>query len=118
MFKVVPVAREYGSGGGIIARMVAEKLGWNLLDGALIGAVARTAEVDTEAADRCDEHVDSWWLRFNRGGLWSAGMMAGIPPGDVPRRRHYGRVYTAGHAAGRRERQLRHRRARRQMRVA
>ena len=83
MFKVVTVAREYGSGGGIIARMVAEKLGWNLLDGALIGAVARTAEVDTEVADRCDEHVDSWWHRFNRGGLWSAAMMAGIPPDDV-----------------------------------
>ena len=83
MFKVVTVAREYGSGGGIIARMVAEKLGWNLLDAALIGAVARTAEVDTEIASRCDEHVDSWWHRFNRGGLWSAAIMAGIAPGDV-----------------------------------
>src|ERR1035438_7749343 len=83
MFKVVTVAREYGSGGGIIAQMVAEELGWNLLDGALIGAVARTAEVDAEVADRCDEHVDSWWHRFNRGGLWSAAMMAGIPPSDV-----------------------------------
>jgi len=83
MFKVVTVAREYGSGGGIIARMVAEKLGWNLLDAALIGAVARTAEVDTETAFRCDEHVDSWWHRFNRGGLWSAAMMAGVVPGDA-----------------------------------
>jgi len=83
MFRVITVAREYGSGGGIIARMVAEKLGWNLLDGALIGAVARTAEVDTEIAGQCDEHVDSWWHRFNRGGLWSAAIMAGIPPGDV-----------------------------------
>ena len=83
MFKVVTVAREYGSSGGIIARMVAEKLGWNLLDGALIGTVARTAEVDTEIACRCDEHVDSWWHRFNRGGLWSAAIMAGIAPGDV-----------------------------------
>ena len=83
MFRVITVAREYGSGGGIIARMVAEKLGWNLLDGALIGAVARTAEVDTEIAGQCDEHVDSWWHRFNRGGLWSAAIMAGIAPGDV-----------------------------------
>jgi len=83
MFKVVTVAREYGSGGGIIARMVAEKLGWNLLDGALIGAVARTAEVDSEIAGLCDEHVDSWWHRFNRGGLWSAAIMAGAAPCDV-----------------------------------
>ena len=83
MFKVVTVAREFASGGETIARMVAENLGWNLLDGALLGAVARTADVDTEIAGRCDEHVDSWWHRFNRGGLWSAAMMAGVFPGDV-----------------------------------
>jgi len=83
MFRVVTVAREYGSGGGIIARMAAERLGWNLLDGALIGAVARTAEIDAEIAGRCDEHVDSWWHRFNRGGLWSAAIWAGIAPDDV-----------------------------------
>jgi cytidylate kinase len=83
MFKIVTLAREYGSGGGTIARAVAETLRWNLLDGALIRAVARTAEVDTEIAGRYDEHVDSWWHRFNRGGLWSAAIMAGIAPGDV-----------------------------------
>ena len=83
MFKIVTVAREYGSGGGIIARTVAEKLGWTLLDGALIRAVARTAEVNTESAGRYDEQVDSWWHRFNRAGLRSAAIWAGIPPGDV-----------------------------------
>jgi len=83
MFKIVTLAREYGSGGSTIARAVAEKLRWNLLDGALIRAVARTAEVDTEIAGRYDEHVDSWWHRFNRGGLWSAAVMAGIAPGDA-----------------------------------
>ncbi len=83
MFKVVTVAREYGSGGGIIARVVAEKLRWNLLDRELIRAVARTAQVDADTAERYDEHVESWWHRFNRGGLWSAAIMAGIAPGDA-----------------------------------
>jgi len=83
MFKVVTVAREYGSGGGTIARMVAENLGWNLLDGALIRTVALTAKVNTEIARRCDEHVDSWWHRFNQGGLRAAAIMAGIASGDV-----------------------------------
>ena len=83
MFKVVTVAREYGSGGGIIARAVAEKLRWNLLDRALIRAVARTAQVDTDTAERYDEHVESWWHRFNRAGLWSAAIMAGIAPIDA-----------------------------------
>jgi cytidylate kinase len=83
MFKVVTVAREYGSGGGIIARAVAEKLRWNLLDRALIRAVARTAQVDTDTAERYDEHVEPWWQRFHRAGVWSAAIMAGIAPIDA-----------------------------------
>jgi cytidylate kinase len=83
MFKVVTVAREYGSGGGIIARAVAEKLRWSLLDRALIRVVARTAQVDEGTAERYNEHVESWWHRFHRAGLWSAAIMAGIPPRDV-----------------------------------
>jgi cytidylate kinase len=83
MFKVVTVAREYGSGGGIIARAVAEKLRWSLLDRALIGAVAQTAQVDADTTERYDEHVESWWHRFNRAGIWSAAIMAGIAPSDA-----------------------------------
>jgi cytidylate kinase len=83
MFKVVTVAREYGSGGGIIARAVAEKLRWNLLDRALIRAVAQTAHVDADTAERYDEHVESWWHRFNQAGVWSAAIMAGIAPCDA-----------------------------------
>ena len=83
MFKVVTVAREYGSGGGIIARAVAARLRWNLLDRSLIRAVARTAQVDADTAERYDEHVESWWHRFHRAGLWSAAIMAGIAPGDA-----------------------------------
>src|SRR5581483_4596002 len=83
MFKVVTVAREYGSGGGTIARAVAEKLRWNLLDRALITAVAHTAHVDPDTVERYDEHVDSWWHQFHRAGLWSAAIMAGVPPADA-----------------------------------
>ena len=83
MFKGVTVSREYGSAGGIIARTVAETLRWNLLDRALIAAVARTAQVDAETAGRYDEHVDSWWHRLNRGGLRAVAIGAGITPGDA-----------------------------------
>ena len=69
MIRVVTVASEYGGGGSIIAQKVAERLGWNLLDRALLDAVARAAQVDDETAARYDEHVDSWWHRFNRGGF-------------------------------------------------
>ncbi|MGB7760939.1 MAG: cytidylate kinase-like family protein [Bryobacteraceae bacterium] len=70
MFRVLTVAREYGSGGGLIARRVAEKLGWNLLDKALVEAIARSAQVDPDLARQYDERADSWLHRVARRGLW------------------------------------------------
>jgi hypothetical protein len=83
MFRVVTIAREYGSGGAAIGRRVAQSLGWRLLDNDLIEAVARWANVDVRTARRYDECVDSWWHRLNRAGLWSAAIMAGASPADV-----------------------------------
>lgn len=83
MFRVVTVAREYGSGGSRIARRVAEELGWKLLDQALIWDIARSAQVDAETVRRYDEHVDSWWHRFHRGGLRAASIAAGVTPADA-----------------------------------
>lgn len=76
MFRVLTIAREYGSGGGSIARRVAEKLGWNLLDRALVERMARAAQVDPELAQRYDERVDSWLHRISRKGLWYGGFDA------------------------------------------
>ena len=83
MFRVLTVAREYGGGGSRIAQRAADMLGWNLLDRTLLGAVARAAQVDPETVGRYDEHVDSWWRRFNRGGLRAAAIEAGITPADA-----------------------------------
>jgi len=70
MFRVLTVAREFGSGGGAIAQTVADSLKWNLLDRALIDKIARAAQVDAETARQCDERVDSWVHRMSRRGLW------------------------------------------------
>ena len=70
MFRVLTVAREYGSGGGRIARGIAEKLGWDLVDKALVDAVAKSAHVSPDLARRYDERVDSWVHRIGRRGLW------------------------------------------------
>jgi cytidylate kinase len=83
MFRVVTVSSEYGSGGAMIGRYVAETLGWKLMDRALIAEIAHTTQVATETVVRYDERVDSWWHRFNRGGLWSAAISAGIAPCDA-----------------------------------
>ncbi len=76
MFRVLTIAREYGSGGGSIARRVAERLGWNLLDKTLVERIARAAQVDPELAQRYDERVDSWLHRISRKGLWYGGFDA------------------------------------------
>jgi cytidylate kinase len=83
MFRVVTVSREFGSGGGMIARSVAETLGWTLLHRVLIAEIARAAQVAPETAVRYDEHVDSWWHRLNRSGLRSVAIQAGVSPGDA-----------------------------------
>lgn len=59
-FRVITVARQYGSGGGPIARLLAKQLGWSLLDQALITKVARAAQVDPGVCAQYDEAVDSW----------------------------------------------------------
>jgi cytidylate kinase len=70
VFRALTVAREFGSGGGTIARKIADMLGWSLLDKALVEAIARSAQVDPELARRFDERVDSWLHRVSRRGLW------------------------------------------------
>ncbi len=80
MFRMVTVEREYGAGGSVIARRVAETMNWNLLDSALIRTVAQAAHVDTAAIQKYDEHVESWWRRFNRNGLRAVALHAGVAP--------------------------------------
>lgn len=52
--KVITVSREYGAGGGEVARRLAERLGWELLDRELLtqaAAVERMVDADIEALD-------------------------------------------------------------------
>ena len=70
MFRVLTVAREFGSGGAQIARKISERLAWRLLDRALIEQIASVARVDPELARRFDERIDSWLHRVSRRGLW------------------------------------------------
>ena len=83
MFSVLTITREFGAGGGFIARRVAEELRWNLLDDALIREVARAAHVDVETVQRYDERVDAWWRRFHAAGLRAACIYAGLSPPEA-----------------------------------
>jgi len=70
MFRVHTIAREYGSGGASIARKISERLGWDLLDKALLLEIAQAMRVEPELVRQYDERVDSWLHRISRRGLW------------------------------------------------
>jgi len=74
MFRVLTIAREYGSGGALIGRRISEQLGWKLLDRAFIENIARAAKVDPQLAQRLDERTDSWLERIGRQGLWRGAL--------------------------------------------
>jgi cytidylate kinase len=74
-FRVVTVAREYGSGGAAVATRLAARLGWQLLDRALIERIAEEAHIDPALARKFDEHVDPWVKRIGHA-LWYGGFEA------------------------------------------
>jgi cytidylate kinase len=72
--QAVTVSREYGSGGGEIARRLASHLGWQLIDHEIVVRVARSLEISEEEAQARDEHGESVVSRI----LTS---MQGVDPG-------------------------------------
>ncbi len=74
MIRVITISREYGSGGGAVARMLAERLQWKLVDDALITEIATKAQVNPAIARRYDECVDPWFHRLMKA-LWRGGFV-------------------------------------------
>jgi len=83
MFRIVTVAREYGSGGGGIAQLLADHLDWKLLDRCLVEKIAQLARVDPKLAEQYDERPDPWMNRIVRS-LWQGGLMRGTMAGPMP----------------------------------
>jgi cytidylate kinase len=83
MFRVVTVAREYGSGGAQIAQMLADRLGWKLLDRCLVERIAQAASVEPQVAEKYDERLDPWFNRLAEV-LWQAPGLRGYMGGPVP----------------------------------
>jgi len=81
-YRSLTVSREFGSGGGRIARTVAGWLGWKLLDQELIHAIAHAAQVDAKVVSHYDEHAESWLSRFNEEAVRGIAMAAGRPVAD------------------------------------
>ncbi len=63
--RAITISREYGSGGGEIAARLARRLGWQLIDHAVIEQTARELEVyETEVEKHDEEYVESTLSRI------------------------------------------------------
>ena len=81
-YRTLTVSRQFGSGGGRIANTVAQRLGWKLLDGEIIAAIARAARVDSNVVRHYDERVDSWLRRINEEAVRGVAVASGLPLGE------------------------------------
>ncbi|CAN5685548.1 MAG: cytidylate kinase-like family protein [Gemmatimonadetes bacterium] len=61
---VITIARQLGAGGAAVARSLSERLGWRLLDRALVERIAAELQVEPEQVEACDERVESFVERL------------------------------------------------------
>ena len=71
-YRALTISREYGSGGGEIADIIAKELGWRLVDKDLIDEISRTEKVSPSEVAAFDEKVDPWIHRITRT-VWGLG---------------------------------------------
>jgi cytidylate kinase len=71
--RLITIEREYGSGGGVIAEKLAERLGWKLWDQLLSAEVARRLDCDCRVVEDREERRDPVHYRllkaFMRGSF-------------------------------------------------
>jgi len=69
MIKIITIEREYGSGGGEIAQLVAKQLGWKLWDQLLTEEIARVAECPKAMVAVREEKTDPLYYRLFKSFL-------------------------------------------------
>jgi cytidylate kinase len=76
MISIITIEREYGCGGGDIARLVADRLGWKLWDQKLTEEIARLAHCPKAVVEAREEKNDPLYYRlfksFMRGSYEGA----------------------------------------------
>jgi cytidylate kinase len=69
MIKIITIEREYGSGGGEIAHLLAKQLGWKLWDQLLTEEIARLAECPKAEVECREERTDPLYYRLFKSFL-------------------------------------------------
>src|SRR2546430_15102275 len=81
---VITVTRQYGSGGSDVARLVAERLGWELVDNQFVEEVARRAGVPPAEVAQREERAPGLLERLARPLAGASPEMV-IAPAPGPR---------------------------------
>jgi cytidylate kinase len=69
MVNIITIEREYGCGGGDIARLVADRLGWKLWDQRLTEEIARLANCPKAVVEAREERNDPLYYRLFKSFL-------------------------------------------------
>src|SRR5580704_14777598 len=69
MIRILTVEREYGSGGGEIAQLLAKQLGWKLWDQDLTEEIARLANCPKAVVEVREERTDPLYYRLFKSFL-------------------------------------------------
>jgi cytidylate kinase len=69
MIKIVTIEREYGSGGGEIAQLLATRLGWKLWDQLLTEEIAKLAGCEKNVVEGREEKNDPLYYRLFKSFL-------------------------------------------------
>jgi cytidylate kinase len=69
MINIITIEREYGSGGGEIAQLLATQLGWKLWDQKLTEEIARLANCSKAAVEDREERTDPLYYRLFKSFL-------------------------------------------------
>ena len=63
---LITISRQFGAGGSLVARLVAEQLGWSVIDNELVDEVARRIGKPAEEVAEREERVPSFVERLAR----------------------------------------------------
>jgi hypothetical protein len=69
MIKIITIEREYGCGGGEIAQLLAQRLGWKLWDQRLTEEIARLAHCPRAVVEVREERTDPLYYRLFKSFL-------------------------------------------------
>ena len=62
MRKIITISREYGSGGRIIGRQIAESLGFDFYDRNIIDLAAKESGLSPDFIEKTEQNISSTWL--------------------------------------------------------